>query len=124
MAVGEEEPLPPTKGHLIMIEHNCARTKLRVACLCILRAGGVEGLASLWKEAFKVVAWGFLHRKDRGEARWAVVASSTIVNKVFSPFSEKAAAVGLVHPLFEHDLEAVWKKKGGGNYLNCIKMEH
>lgn len=25
--LGDEAPLPPTKRHLIMIDHNCARTK-------------------------------------------------------------------------------------------------
>lgn len=29
----DEAPLPPTKRHLIMIDHNCARTKIHVACL-------------------------------------------------------------------------------------------
>lgn len=67
MAVCDEAPLPPTRRHLIMIDYNCTRTKICVACSWVFWGGDVEGLALLWKEGLKVVGFGVKHRKGRGE---------------------------------------------------------
>lgn len=68
MAVWDQAPLPPTKRHLIMIDHNCAHTKICVACLWVFWAGGVQGLALLWNKALKVVVLGF--RGERTGEKW------------------------------------------------------
>lgn len=64
MALRGEAPLPPTKRHLIMKDHNGARTKIRVACWRFFWAEGVEGSPLLWKKALKVMAFCFKDTRD------------------------------------------------------------
>lgn len=69
MAVCDEASLPPTRRHLIMIDHNCTHTKICAACLWVFWAGGIAGLALLWKEALKVVVFWIKHRRSREKLR-------------------------------------------------------